>query len=79
MRRIKNYQGMSKEKLTIALLKSKRNIVELSNNNLDNDKISDVKKILNRLRDILLKIYKMEIKKKLYEIERNENLSGQEK
>ena len=70
---------MSKEKLTIALLKSKRNIVELSNNNLDNDKISDVKKILNRLRDILLKIYKMEIKKKLYEIERNENLSGQEK
>ena len=79
MRRIKNYQGMSKEKLTIALLKSKRNIVELSNNNLDNDKISDVKKILNRLRDILLKIYKKEIKKKLYEIERNENLSGQEK
>ena len=70
---------MSKEKLTIALLKSKRNIVELSNNNLDNDKISDVKKILNRLRDILLKIYKKEIKKKLYEIERNENLSGQEK
>ena len=79
MRRIKNYQGMSKEKLTIALLKSKRNIVELSNNNLDNDKISDVKKILNRLRDILLKIYKKEIKKKLYETERNENLSGQEK
>ena len=79
MRRIKNYQGMSKEKLTIALLKSKRNIAELSNNNLDNDKISDVKKILNRLRDILPKIYKKETKKKLYEIERNENLSEQEK
>ena len=70
---------MSKEKLTIALLKPKRNIAELSNNNLDNDKISDVKKILNRLRDILPKIYKKETKKKLYEIERNENLSEQEK
>ena len=35
MRRIKNYQGMLKEKLIIALLKSKRNIADLSNNNLD--------------------------------------------
>ena len=40
---------------------------------------SDVKSFFNRLRDILPKIYKKEIKKKLHEIERNGNLSEQEK
>ena len=44
---------MSKEELIISLLKSKRSIAELFNNNLDNDKISDAKKIFNRLRDLL--------------------------
>ena len=79
MRRIKNYQGISQEELIIALLKSKRSIAELFNNNLDNDKISDINKILKRLRDILTKIYRKEIKKMLYEIEHKENLSEQEK
>ena len=44
---------MSNEELIIALLKWKRSIGELFNNNLNNDKTSDSKKMLNRLRDIL--------------------------
>ena len=55
MRRIKNYKRMSKKELIVALTKSTRSIAELFNNNLDNDKISDAKKILNRLRYILPK------------------------
>ena len=43
-RRIKNHKIMSKEELIIALLKSKHTIAELFNNNLENDKISDIKK-----------------------------------
>ena len=70
---------MSKEELIIALLKSKRSTAELFNNNLDNEKISDAKKILDRLRDIPPKKYGKENKKKLYEIEHKENLSEQEK
>ena len=46
MRRIKNYKRVSKKESIIALLKSKRCIAELFNNNLDNDKISDIKKSL---------------------------------
>ena len=52
---------MPKERLIIALLKSKRSLVELFNDNLDNDKISEIKKILNKLRDILTKEYRKEI------------------
>ena len=63
----------------ISLLKSKQYIAELFNNNLDDDKISDIRGILNRLRDILPKRYRKEIKKKLYEIENNEDLSEAEK
>ena len=70
---------MSKEEL-ISLSKSKQNIVELFSNNLDDDdKISDIRRILNRLRDILPKKYRKEIKEKLYEIEHRENLSEAEK
>ena len=46
MRRIKSYKKMSNEELIITLLKSKRSIAEFFNNNLDNDKISDIKKSL---------------------------------
>ena len=63
IRRIKNYEEISKEELIISLLKSKQSIAELFNNNLDDDKISDVRRILNRLRDILLKRYKRKLKK----------------
>ena len=63
IRRIKNYEEISKEELIISLLKSKQSIAELFNNNLDDDKISDIRRILNRLRDILLKRYKRKLKK----------------
>ena len=69
MRRIKNYKEMLKEELIISLLKSKPSIAEFVNNNLDDDKISDIKRILNQLRYILPKKYKKKIKKKFYEIE----------
>ena len=77
IRRIKNYEEMSKEELIISLLKSKQSIAELFNS-LDGDKISVIRRILNRLRDILPKKYRKEILKKLYEIENNRNLSEQE-
>ena len=79
IRRIKSYEEMSKEELIISLLKSKRSIAELFNNNLDDDKVRDIKRILNRLRAILPKKYRKEIKKKLFEIENKKNLSGAEK
>ena len=60
-RRIKNQEEMSKEELIISLLKSKQIIAKLFNNNLDDDKISDIRKNLNRLRDVLPKSYRKEI------------------
>ena len=42
IRRIKNYEEMSKEELIISLLKSKQSIAEFVNNNLDDGKIIDV-------------------------------------
>ena len=55
MRRIKNHEEMPKEELIISLFKSKQSIAKLFKNNLDDDKISDIRRILNRLRDILPK------------------------
>ena len=46
---------MSRERLIIALLKSKRSLAELFSNNFDNDRIKEIKKILNELRDNLNK------------------------
>ena len=54
IRRIKNYEDMKKEDLIISLLKSKESIAELFNDN-NNNEISDIRRILNRLRDILPK------------------------
>ena len=45
----------------ISLLKSKRSLAELFNNNLNSYRISEIKKILNELRDILTKKYRKEI------------------
>ena len=69
IRRIKNYEEMTKEKLIISFLKSKQNIAELFNNKLHDNKTSDIRRILNRLRDILPRKYRKENKEKLYEIE----------
>ena len=60
MRRIKNLEEISKEEL-ISLLKSKQSIAKLFNNNFDDDKISDIRSILIRLRDILPKKHRKEI------------------
>ena len=68
IRRIKNYEDMKKEDLIISLLKSKESISELFNDN-NNNEISDIRRILNRLRDILPKKDRKEIKDKLYKIE----------
>ena len=79
IRRITNYEEMTKEELIIYLLKSKQYIAELfnnnnNNNNLYDNKINDIRRILSRLRDILRKKDRKEIKDKLYEIEHQENL-----
>ena len=64
IRRIKNYEEMSKEELIISLLKSKQSIAEFlnsnnnNNNSLYDNKISDIRRILNRLRDILPRKYR---------------------
>ena len=79
IRRIKNHEEMSNKGLIISLLKSKQSITEFFNNNLDDYKISDIKRIFNRFRDILPKRYRKEITEKLYEIEHKENLLEVEK
>ena len=55
---------MTKEELIISILKSKQSIAELfkNNNNLCDNKISDIRRILSRLRDILPKKDRKEIK-----------------
>ena len=70
---------MSEEELIISLLKSKQSIAEFFNYNINDNKISDIRRILNRLRKILPRKYRKEIKEKLHEIEHNENLSEAEK
>ena len=77
---IKNYEDMKKKKedLTISLLKSKDNIIELFNDNRYDNEMSDIRRILNRLRDILPKKYRNEIKNKLCKIEHQRNISEEE-
>ena len=78
IRRIKNYEEMTKEELIISLLKPKQRTAGLFNNSDDNlydNKISDIGRILSRLRGILPKNDRKEINDKLYEIEHQENLS----
>ena len=76
--RIKNYEDMKKEDLIISLLKSKERIAELFNDNNDNE-ISDIRRIINRLRDILPKKDRKEIRDKLYKIQHQRNISGAER
>ena len=81
IRRIKNYEDMKKEDLIISFLKSKENITALFNdndNNLCDNEISDVRGIRNRLRDILSKKDRKEIKDKLCKIKHQRNVSEEE-
>ena len=64
MRRIKNPKRMSKEELIIALLKSKHKIPELFNSNLDDNKIGDTRRILNRFRVVLPNRIRNKLKKR---------------
>ena len=77
IRRIKNYEDVKKEDLITSLLKSKESTSELFNDN-NNNEISDIRRILNRLRDILPKTDRNEIKDKLYKIEHQRNISEEE-
>ena len=77
---------MTREELIISLYKSKQSIAELfnnnnnnNNNNLYDNEISDIRRILNRLRDILPKKDRKEIKDKLYKIEHQRNISEEER
>ena len=54
-RKLNQIAKMQNLSLIIALLKSKRSVAELFNNNFDDSKISDIRRILNRLRDVLPK------------------------
>ena len=52
IRKSKNYEDMNKQDLIIALLKSEESIVKLFNDNNDNE-ISDIRRIFNKLRDVI--------------------------
>ena len=83
IRRIKNYEKMTNEELIKSILKSKQNVAEFFNNNNNNNNFYDNKKsdkgrILSRLRDMLPKNDRKEIKDKLYKIEHERNLSEEE-
>ena len=74
--RIKNYEDMKKEDLIISLLKSKESRAELFNDNHHDNKISDIRRIINTLKGILPKKHRKEIKDK---IEHQRNISEEER
>ena len=79
IRRIRNYEDMKKEDLIISLLKSEKSAAEFFNDNRYDNKISDIRRILNRLRGTLPKKDRREIKYKLYKIEHQRNISEKER
>ena len=93
LRRIKKSDKLTKEDLIISLLKSEsspaeRNYMKHFNNNTDDNdtyddkirsKISDIRMILSRLENIVTKNDRKEIKKELYEIEKNKIFSNKKK
>ena len=87
MRRIKNYDDLTKEDLIFNLLKSEsnpaeRNYIKYFNNNTNDEiksKINYIRIILSRLGNIITKKERKKIKKELYETEKKDNLSDNEK
>ena len=81
MRRIKNYNNLTKEDLIFSLLKSEsspaeRNYIKYFNNNTNDEiksKINYIRIILSRLGNIITKNERMKIKKYFYEIEKRIN------
>ena len=92
MRRIENRDELTKEGLIISLLKSEsssaeHNYMKRFNNHTNDDtydgkirdKISDIRMILSRLGNMVANNDRKKIKKELYEIENNKNISDKEK
>ena len=94
MRRIKNRNKLKKEGLITSILKleisnAEHGYMKNFNTNVDTnvdtydveirDKISDIRVILGRFGDIVTKNDRVKIKKELYEIEKEKNLSDKEK
>ena len=93
MRRIRNWDKLTKEGLIISLLKSEssdaeRNYMKYFNNNTDDDdtydgktrgKISDIRMILSRLGNTLTNNDRKNIKRELYGIEKKKNFSNRKK
>ena len=87
LRRIKNYDNLTKEDLIFSLLKSESNPAERNYmryfNNSTNDeikgKINSIKIILARLGNIISENDRKKIKKNLYEIEQNQRLTKSQK
>ena len=84
---IKNYDNLTKEDLIFSLLKSESspaecNYMKYFNNNTNDEikgKINYIRIILSRLGNIITKNERKKIKKDLYEIEKKNNLSTDEK
>ena len=84
---IKNYDNLTKEDFIFSLLISENNPIERNYmkyfNNSPNDeiksKINDIRLILSRLGNIITKNDREKIKKDIYEIEKRQNLSNNEK
>ena len=92
LRGFKKLDDLTKEDLIFRLLKSESNPIERSyfkyfNNSISDDtydheiksKINDIRLILSRLGNIVTKNDRKKIKKELYEIEKKQNLSDNEK
>ena len=80
MRRIKNYENMSREGLLIALLKSKQSHIGLYKSKSNNTEIEETRKIFNEIRNKFSKSVIKEIREKLYEKEKGlENDEEQER
>ena len=93
MRRIRNWDKLTKEGLIISLLKSEssdaeRNYMKYFNNNTDDDdtydgktrgKISDIRMILSRLGNTVTNNDRKNIKRGLYGTEKKKNFSNRKK
>ena len=87
LRRIKNYNNLSREDLIHTILRSESNLVESNymkyiNNNTDDKikaKINNIRIILSRLGNIVTKNNRNKIRKELYEIEKKQGLTKSQK
>ena len=83
LKRINNFKKLTKEDLILTLLKSESNALKNNNGNDNDDKNSDkiryIRLVLERLGNTITNKDRKKIKKELYEIEKNQNLSDGEK